>query len=71
MKTRPLSFLIGLLFHTYLMMLGSYTQAQNIIIGGYDYPAFMNSQSKQGIYHEAMTAISLDTKLSFQWQYYP
>jgi hypothetical protein len=53
------------------MMLGSYTQAQNIIIGGYDYPAFMNSQSKQGIYHEAMTAISLNTKLSFQWQYYP
>lgn len=71
MKTRTLSFLIYLFFTHYLMLLGASTQAQTIVIGGYDYPPFMNIQSKQGIYHDVMKTISLETGLSFEWQYYP
>lgn len=71
MKTRTLSFLISVFFASYLMLLGTYSMAQNIVIGGYDYPPFMNAQSKQGIYHEVMSAINQETKLSFQWKYYP
>lgn len=46
-------------------------KAETIIVGGYDYPPFMDSNSKQGIYHKLMLALSQQTGLTFQWQYYP
>jgi len=47
------------------------TSAQDLMIGGYDYPPFMNAQTQTGTYHHLMDAIAQQTNLTFKWQYYP
>lgn len=71
MKTPHYCFLFKLCFAAHFMVLSSFSQAEDIVIGGYDYPPFMDAKSNQGIYHDFMTAISHKTKLNFKWQYYP
>jgi len=54
---------------TYLLSLS--VCGQTLIVGGYDYPPFMSSQNKTGLYHQLMDAIAAESGLTFDWHYYP
>ena len=55
----------------YALIMSPITRAQDLVIGGYDYPPFMNAVTQGGSYHHLMDAIAQQTGLAFKWQYYP
>ena len=71
MKFSATHLLIRALIILVIVCSSSHLRAEIIIIGGYDYPPFMNAQSNQGVYHKLMSDISRRTELRFQWEYYP
>ena len=71
MKFSATHLLIRTLTLLVIVCSSSNLRAENIIIGGYDYPPFMDAQSNQGMYHKLMSNISRRAQLTFQWEYYP
>jgi len=56
---------------TFTCILSLPASGQTLIVGGYDYPPFMSSQNKTGLYHQLMDAIAAESGLTFDWHYYP
>lgn len=54
-----------------LMALSYFSHSETLVIGGYHYPPFMNTQSGRGIYFALTQAINNESGLTFDWQFYP
>ena len=54
-----------------LSLAGSVSHAQPLIIGGYQYPPFMDEKTKDGLYIQLMKSIQAHTKFEFKWVFYP
>ena len=60
-----------IVFFVFLTNLFPTSWSETYVIGGYDYPPFIHSNSTQGIYVDLMEELALLTAKEFKWVHYP